>query len=287
MKLILSRKGLDSSFGGVPSPIFPDGRLCWLPIPEDSTSKPNLPSYDELVFGGRTLGDILDELTGGRSEKSRRAHLDPDVSAGLRERCPGWRPAFGQTGAAERHLRNHGVSSGDLFLFFGWFRQTELVGGSLRFVRTAQDVHVIYGWLQVERRLTRDLFFDCPSWLSDHPHAQGDPYGDLDSIYLSAKELLGFEGLKSVPGAGSFSQIRPGLVLTAPSRTRSIWRLPADFFPGTRSPLSYHADHRRWSLGADHTILDSVGRGQEFVLDLEHYRGVRSWIVDEVFDEAR
>ncbi len=34
VKLILSRKGFDSSSGGVPSPIFSDGRMLSLPIPE-------------------------------------------------------------------------------------------------------------------------------------------------------------------------------------------------------------------------------------------------------------
>jgi Nucleotide modification associated domain 3 len=35
MKLILSRKGFDSAYGGVPSPILPDGTLCPLPIPSN------------------------------------------------------------------------------------------------------------------------------------------------------------------------------------------------------------------------------------------------------------
>jgi hypothetical protein len=34
MRIIFSRKGFDSSSGGVPSPIFPDGRMLSLPIPD-------------------------------------------------------------------------------------------------------------------------------------------------------------------------------------------------------------------------------------------------------------
>ena len=37
MKLILSRKGFDSSYGKVPSPIFPDDRMLSLPIPDKSS----------------------------------------------------------------------------------------------------------------------------------------------------------------------------------------------------------------------------------------------------------
>ena len=33
MKIILSRKGFDSSNGGIPSPIMPDGTLISMPIP--------------------------------------------------------------------------------------------------------------------------------------------------------------------------------------------------------------------------------------------------------------
>ena len=35
MKIILSRKGFGASYGGKLSPIFPDGTLYSLPIPDD------------------------------------------------------------------------------------------------------------------------------------------------------------------------------------------------------------------------------------------------------------
>ena len=37
----------------------------------------------------------------------------------------GWQPLFGQDSAAETHLRNQGVGTGDIFLFFGLFRRVE------------------------------------------------------------------------------------------------------------------------------------------------------------------
>jgi hypothetical protein len=33
MKVILSRKGFDSGYGGIPSPVLPDGTMLSLPIP--------------------------------------------------------------------------------------------------------------------------------------------------------------------------------------------------------------------------------------------------------------
>jgi len=47
MKIILSRKGFDSTYGGFPSPIFEDGRMISLPIPI-SHEKEKLFTYDVL-----------------------------------------------------------------------------------------------------------------------------------------------------------------------------------------------------------------------------------------------
>ena len=47
---------------------------------------------------------------------------------------------------------------------------------------------------------------------------------------------------------------------------------PRWFYPeGNKPPLTYHPDRRRWKRDADHAYLQSVGRGQVFVLDLTHY----------------
>ena len=76
-------------------------------------------------------------------------HLDPDLRKDVRDRLPGWKPAFGQSGIALAHLNNMGVSEGDLFLFFGWFKETEMNQGKLIYRRKAKDLHVIYGYMQI------------------------------------------------------------------------------------------------------------------------------------------
>jgi len=281
MKLILSRKGLDASFGAMPSPILPDGRLCWIPIPEDSTKKPSLPTYDDVSFSGGPLGDIVSALSKGKLRGDQRAHVDPDLNPEHLPRVSGWRPVFGQAGAAERHLLNSGVESGDLFLFFGWFRQTEVRDGRLRFVRDTPDLHVIYGWLQVAERLDLNLLRDPPQWMKRHPHVQGDRYGSLDSLYLSTKTLSGFGRAVPTRGAGIFREVRDRLVLSAPGHSRSIWRLPEDFYPARRQPLSFHTSQSRWSQGDGYTLLRTAGRGQEFVLDLDQYPGVSRWVAEQ------
>jgi len=117
MKLIFSRKGFDSSAGGVPSPIFPDGRMVSLPIPDERSKV----SYADISYNGASLGPLVAQLTGGRIPAHSRAHIDPDLAQDSLPRLAGWRPIFGQTGPAQGHLRNNGVGLGDLFYSSGSF----------------------------------------------------------------------------------------------------------------------------------------------------------------------
>ena len=71
------------------------------------------------------------------------------------------------------------------------------------------------------------------------------------------------------------------LVLTAPNGTGvSQWQLRRWFYPdGDEPPLTYHGNvTERWRRDADHAYLRSVGRGQEFVLDLDHYPEAIGWL---------
>jgi hypothetical protein len=61
MKIILSRKGFDSGSGGCPSPIFPDGSLMSLPIPD----KQSKISYNEINCNHKvSLGEVVSQLAG-------------------------------------------------------------------------------------------------------------------------------------------------------------------------------------------------------------------------------
>jgi hypothetical protein len=119
VKVVISRKGVDSgkTSGGMASPILPCGCLCSIPIPYT----PSDTRYADIWFGKRTLQQICNELNPRHSHEF--AHLDPDLRPeALASRPKDWRPAFGQSGAAEGHLTNEGIGAGDLFIFFGWFR---------------------------------------------------------------------------------------------------------------------------------------------------------------------
>jgi hypothetical protein len=119
MKIVLSRKGFDSTVGKVPSPIFPDGRMLSLPIPPASGNV----TYQDITFDRRPIAEIVSDLTDDRLPASSPAHLDPDLRAGAIPREAGWQPLFGQDGAAQAHLERQRVGPGDILLFFWWFRR--------------------------------------------------------------------------------------------------------------------------------------------------------------------
>lgn len=91
MKLILSRKGFDSSYGGVPSPVLDDGRMWSVPIPLAAGASTAGYSLDEL-----RLSDIVSDLTNGRIGADSTVHADPALHRSAAPRAPGWRPDVGQ-----------------------------------------------------------------------------------------------------------------------------------------------------------------------------------------------
>ncbi|WP_136255421.1 hypothetical protein [Onishia niordana] len=284
MKLILSRKGFDTAAGGVPSPIFPDGRLLSLPIPDARSTI----AYHHIDHEGASLGPLVAELTRGRITAGQGAHLDPDLLAQSLPRRPGWRPLFGQMGQAQGHLRNQGVGPGDLFLFFGLFRRVERRGGAWRWVREAPPCHLLWGWMQVEEVVS--LSGGWPAgyeWAHDHPHGQRLEAAH-NVLYVARRRLALGGGADGLPGAGVFAHESAACRLTAPgAEAVSCWALPRCFYPDDgRPPLSYHADPGRWRLRPDHAALRAVARGQEFVLEGEAYPEAIAWAGELIRSEG-
>ncbi|WP_029652371.1 hypothetical protein [Marinobacter daepoensis] len=279
MKLILSRKGFDSSAGGCPNPVFPDGRMLALPIPDAQSPI----RYSQIQHQGQSIGPLVSQLTGIPSFSRRGAHLDPDLIASAYPREPGWRPVLGQHSSAQAHLANHGVGVGDLFLFFALFRPAEKQRGRWRFVPGSQAFHAIWGWLQVAEVWPLCKAEPRPSWVAYHPHCHGDRSA-RNSLYVGRERLV-LPGLQeSLAGAGVVERLAALHRLTAPGAGRvTDWRLPAVFFPGPgKSPLSYHHNPGRWQVdneAAGFCRLRSAARGQEFVLDLGQYPGVCEWLL--------
>lgn len=297
MKIIFSRKGFDARYGGVASPIFPDGGLRSLPIPSLGDQKHPPPPryqvrYDDLDNETDDLGSVVEELSFNHRKRKPRVkrtdfcHLDPDLIRGDLVRKAGWLPMFGQSDKACAHLLNQGVREGDLFLFFGWFHRLREANGLFKFDPGRQDVHVIFGWLQVgEVWCGFDAASVLPKWARGHSHVRGDTDGfcnirkPVDAVFI-ARRRLELPGLRTrLPGGGVFTEFHKELLLTEPGETRSNWRLPAWTYPfPDKLPLSHHKDKKRWRKDGRGVLLRTVGYGQEFVLDTDCYPKAYQWL---------
>ena len=246
-----------------------------LPIPD----KQSHISYEEI--GGcdsATMGELVEQLAS--MPRMYRAHLDPDLSRQSIPRLNGWRPIFGQVGSAEGHLRNQNVGRGDVFLFFGLFRRIEENPKGWRYVREANPMHVLFGWLQVAERIPVSSWPLAERWASYHPHFARSSHPS-NVIYTSGKRMcLPNGGSNGIAGAGTFQFYSPKLRLTAPDSDRpGRWLLPEWFCPEQRlSALSFHGDTARWEKAEDGVLLSSVSRGQEFVLNCDNYPEAILWI---------
>lgn len=251
MKVILSRKGFDSEYGGQPSPILPDGTLLSFPIPQENDTE----KFSSIYYNDRSYFDIIKELKPNNRQiyPEASAHLDPDLKFDVsKERVENWKPIFGQSGAAQSVLRKHNLKQNDLFLFFGWFRETEMFKGKLRYkIGKNIDKHLIFGYLQIDKIYNHRK--DFPSYARKHSHASNKERVN-NCIYV-ANESLSFNDKLS--GAGYF-KYSDRLCLTKAGMSRSKWDLPEIF---KKFQIEYH---KPTSFKDDY--FKSAHKGQEFVI---------------------
>ncbi|MDN3646412.1 hypothetical protein QWY75_09400 [Pontixanthobacter aestiaquae] len=234
MKIIFSRKGFDSAAGGGASPIV-DGCPISLPIPSAG--------HSVTTYGDLGLGEHVKVASRGKLGATDFCHHDPMFRAdGM---C-----LFGQHAAAQTHLANQGVGVGDVFVFFGLFREEA----------TGEPHHRIFGYQVVEEIV--DLVFcddDRRAELAamGHPHALG-MHSKNDMIYIGRGDTA----------KANDTELR----LTVPDGPPSLWNRP-DWL--MRGGLSYHDRADRWIRGGK---LRSVARGQEFVADIGRRKAPRDWL---------
>lgn len=257
MRIIFSRKGFDGSAGGYPSPIV-DGRPLSFPIPSSDARDA---TYSSLLNG---VGDFLYALTSINPELN--CHLDPDIDERARPRAYGWRGAFGQAGGAQGHLQKHGVCVGDIFLFWGWFRNARKNDSGWTY--TGDHEHRIFGWLQIGDilRVGSDPSAAVAAypWLREHPHASAPGSWNSNTIYVASSSLQ-FNGKRlQLPGWGTFSK---GWRLTMNGCPRSHWAVPDWLNPkrgGVGMSWSCKPESNRWHRDG----YLRVGPGQEFIANL-------------------
>jgi hypothetical protein len=276
-----------------------------LPIPE-----PGSPiTYGNcLVQPDLSFADLLGQLGISRIRQPRGkpadtepipglgAHLDPDLRAAAQPRPAGWRPLFGQADAAQQHLANQGVAPGDVFVFFGWFRDTQDDHGQVRYARRAgagrrgqpaedaigplRDYHAIWGWMEIGEVMPAAEFAARHPWAHDqHPHLiadLGDQYPGTNTVYMAAPHLRQDH---RIAGAGVL-RYSDSYRLTMPgARSRRWWSLPDSFHPQhTSRPMTYHPPGS-WSAPAGGRVtLRSACIGQEFVVPVN--TGIEAWLTN-------
>ncbi|TAL63886.1 MAG: hypothetical protein EPN88_11715 [Bacteroidetes bacterium] len=275
MKIILSRKGFDSANGGYPSPILPDGKMISLPIPSKDFTR-----YSDLKMDhSHTYFDLMRDLKSKiKFEKKwsdltidTKCHLDPDLFPRTIQRAKNWKPCFGQINQAQSHLFNEGVKEDDLFLFFGWFKRTIFENGKYQFDKFEPDLHIIFGYLQIGKKLQVNDKTQIPDWMQNHPHVSDESRkkNSTNTIY-EAKENLTWNKNKS--GAGIF-RFNEDLILTKKGFTRSKWDLPT-FFKGIK--ISRHSEDSWKKEG----YFKSVDIGQEFVV--EDHNAIENWAKQKI-----
>ena len=263
MKVSFSRKGFDSKYGRQPNAILPDGTLLPFPIPDEDDGKD---CFGELMLEGKYLIDYIKELKPtSYLSGSHLCHLDPDLRREMKNRPESWKPAFGQTGSSLSELRNNSFKEGSLFLFFGWFRETEIRKGELKYRKGAPHIQLIYGYLQVGEIIEKAG--ELPEWLSDHPHAERILKNcEKDAIFLPTEKL---SFLPELPGAAMLKYSKD-LVLTALGLTRSKWRLP-EFFKNIKISHS----PKQPPLG---DYYQSAPIGQEMIWDTDEDKRSIDWL---------
>lgn len=246
MKAILSRKGMDSRTGRMPSPILPDGTLLSLPIPDSTSNK----GYGESHYKNQSFLEIITQLNPCFDFKENpTCHLDPDIYSEISDRPTNWKPAFGQWGLSATHLDKLGVDIGDIFLFYGMFRQTEYQeNGRLTYVKGSPIRHIFYGYMQIGE-IIRDMhkIKELYSW---HPHSQYDD-SQNNRLYLPTRYA-------------TFRYAEPLVLTQKGQNSLSLWQLPP-FFAEKGISISWQGKNHP-VMKDGFSVLDSAKRGQEFVI---------------------
>ncbi|QQN86677.1 Nmad3 family putative nucleotide modification protein [Bacillus toyonensis] len=221
-KVILSRKGFDGTTGGKASPIL-DDKFVSFPIPRADSGD----FYKNLIYS--STESYLKVMKDVGINLYSEAHLDPDLKKSiLKVRPENWRGLFGQSGNSQGTLHNRNVGKGDIFLFFGWFKEVRKINDIWKYCKDAPDIHAIFGYLEVDKVLDIRERDAVPVWTLYHPHIKGrKEYGtQRNNVYMATST---FSTDSNKPGWGCF-KYNEQLVLTKEgTENKSFWELPPCF----------------------------------------------------------
>jgi hypothetical protein len=300
-KVVLSRKGFDSSAGGSYSPFDPQtGKYIVLPIPvsKEESKICNLLKYEDISIKGnyldgypetnlKSLMKAMGKKAIIKDKESEYAHFDPWLGdcpwlAGDSNHSIG---AFGQIGMPQQHLDKQKVREDSLFLFFSRFKPMKSIGQNRENIivpdigdeNLKKGLYFIYGWLKVKKVIRQYGDIQDDNRLSRHPHATQAYFDKEDrvvrkknnTIYI-ADEFLFNDG-SNIRGCGYFPRLNTDLLLTAPAQESeknwipSRWRLPGFLYDKCLSVMN--GKGRPCNDGSGSYLVNTPGRWQEAVFE--------------------
>ncbi len=250
MKIIFSRKGFDSGSGGCPSPIC-DGVPVSLPIP----SGPSEPyRFNNVVHpSAGNLGPIVAALP-KKINPSRYCHFDPQLPWDMGA------ANLGQQGTAQSHLANQNVGPGDVFIFFGLFKDYVGPTDPRAIIENGPPHQRIFGIMTIEEIV--DIGPDPQGFQHyglprTHPHTNRGQERENNTLYKGRGQLA----------HNAYNSLK----LSAEGQNLSVWNCPEWL---QKSGLSYHGREDRWQGN----LLHTVARGQEFVADVGDCPDAAAWL---------
>jgi len=181
--------------------------------------------------------------------------LDPDLNKQVIKRLKEWKPLYGQIGASQSHLDNNCVEVGDLFIFFGWFKNTTEENDCLKFDRRDKEgKHIIFGYFQIGEIIkTSTLNGDIPEWMKYHSHYENITRRNhpKNTIYV-AKDTLSWND--DIPGAGTF-KLDDSLILSKEGCKRSQWNLYKKLAARVNDPAAVNFPSSRYGYSPLYTPL--------------------------------
>ncbi len=266
MKIIFSRKGFDTVNGGYASPIIPDGTCYSIPIP----GKLNNKKYCELDFSyqNEPIQKILNNITNkhiainGSHEccdyldKKFKCHNDPCLIETKNHKVF----TIGQANAALGHLNNQKVQKGDIFLFYGLFRDVEKIKEKWQYKETSKPVHLIFASMEIDE-IVKDIKISTKEEiLKNYPYLENHPHLDDGSIKLDGNDQI-YTGKQF-----KLFDYHRKRVLTDLDCYEGVskWKLPINF--DFSKYFSYIKDIQ---ITDNKAYMQHRGYGQEFVLSLD------------------
>ena len=145
MKVILSRKGLDSTYCDIANLCINNNELVMLPI----ISKNNTAIYRDLsLCENSTTFNVVEQVFNYSKTINIDTHCHADPNLINFYNVDSFLGSLGQVNSSQTHLKKQNVKEGDIFIFFGLFNDCNTLQNEVK-VFKSKNRHIIFGYLQI------------------------------------------------------------------------------------------------------------------------------------------